>query len=124
MGDRFKILRKPGRYGDFKSDFVAWSEIAYRVEEITYDAGHPVFKLEGRPKPLRLHEIFKVDGVEKALQLKKKEVRIKSLHSCDGSVLRQLPQEHKKPQNPLEPPEHKELSQLLWQSPRYQRNLD
>ncbi len=70
VGDRVKILRKPRRYGDFKSDFVAWSETAYRVEEITYDAGNPVFKLEGRPKALRLHEIFKVDGVEKAPKLK------------------------------------------------------
>ena len=70
VGDRVKILRKPGKYGDFKSHFVAWSEVSYRVEAVDYDAGNPVFKLEGRPKALRLHEILKVDGVEKAPKLK------------------------------------------------------
>ena len=72
VGDRVKILRKPGKYGDFKSHFVAWSEATYKVEEITYDSGNPVFKLEDRSKRLRLHDIFKVDGVEKAPKLKLK----------------------------------------------------
>jgi hypothetical protein len=70
VGDRVKILRKPGKYGDFKSHFVAWTEETFRVEEISYDAGNPVFKLEGRPRALRLHEILKVGGVEKAPKLK------------------------------------------------------
>jgi len=69
VGDRVKILREPGKYGDLKSQFVAWSEATFRVEEISYDAGNPVFKLEGRSKALRLHEILKVGGVEKAPKL-------------------------------------------------------
>jgi hypothetical protein len=70
VGDRVKILRKPGKYGDFKSHFVAWTEETFKVEEISYDSGNPVFKLEGRPRALRLHEILKVAGVEKAPKLK------------------------------------------------------
>ncbi len=43
VGDREKVIRKPGKYGDFKSHFVAWSEATFLVEEISYDAGIPVF---------------------------------------------------------------------------------
>jgi hypothetical protein len=70
VGDRVKILRKPGKYGDFKSHFVAWTEETFKVEEISYDSGNPVFKLEGRSRTLRLHEMLKVAGVEKAPKLK------------------------------------------------------
>jgi hypothetical protein len=72
VGDRVNILRKPGKYGDFKSHFVAWTEETFKVVEISYEAGNPVFKLEGRPRALRLHEILKVSGVEKAPKLKVK----------------------------------------------------
>ncbi len=70
VGDQVKLIRKPGKYGEFKSHFVAWTEETFKVEEISYEAGNPVFKLEGRPRPLRLHEISKVAGVEKAPKLK------------------------------------------------------
>ena len=66
LGDRVKVLRKPGKYSEFKSDFVAWTRETYTVEKIAYEAGSPVFHLEGRVRPLRLHEILKVDDVKKA----------------------------------------------------------
>ena len=66
VGDRVKVLRKPGKYGEFKSDFMAWSRETYEVVEIAYEAETPVFFLKGRPRPLRLHEILKVEDVKKA----------------------------------------------------------
>ena len=66
LGDRVKVLRKPGKYSEFQSDFVAWTRETYTVEKIAYEAGSPVFHLEGRVRPLRLHEILKVDDVKKA----------------------------------------------------------
>lgn len=65
VGDRVKIMRKPGKYSEFKSGFVAWSKETYKVEKVEYQGGDPVFYLEGRStNPFRLHEILKVDGVE------------------------------------------------------------
>lgn len=66
VGDRVKVLRKPGKYGEYKIGFQAWSTIAYRVERIEYRNGSPVFYLEGNSgSPFRLHELLKVDGVER-----------------------------------------------------------
>ena len=100
FGDRVKILRKPGKYGDFKSHFVAWSEATYKVEEITYDSGNPVFKLEDRSKRLRLHEIFKVDGVEKAPKLK-----IKGKQEIAAQLRRKRPPPPSVEEPPAEVPE-------------------
>lgn len=67
VGDRVKVMRKPGKYGEHKIGFVAWSRDTYRVERIEYEDGDPLFHLEGvlDSRPYRLHEILKVDGVEK-----------------------------------------------------------
>jgi hypothetical protein len=68
VGDRVKLLRKPGKYGEYKIGFVAWSKEIYRVSRIEYHEGSPVFFLEGREadnRGYRLHEIRKVEGVEK-----------------------------------------------------------
>jgi hypothetical protein len=70
VGDQVKLLRKPGKFGDRKTGFVAWSKETYRVEKIEYQDGSPLFFLEGREldnRGYRLHEILKVDGVEKPL---------------------------------------------------------
>jgi len=48
-----------------------------------YEGGNPVFKLEGRPRALRLHEILKVAGVEKAPKLK-----IKGKQGAEGQLKR------------------------------------
>jgi len=66
VGDRVKVLRKPGKYGEFKSGFVAWTRETFEAKRIAYEAEAPVFYLEGRPRPLRLHEILKVEDVQKA----------------------------------------------------------
>jgi hypothetical protein len=68
VGDRVKVLRKPGKYGEYKIGFVAWSKETYRVSRIEYHEGSPAFFLEGREadnRGYRLHEIWKVEGVEK-----------------------------------------------------------
>jgi hypothetical protein len=68
VGDRVKLLRKPGKYGEYKIGFVAWTKETYRVSRIEYHEDSPVFFLEGREadnRGYRLHEIRKVDGVEK-----------------------------------------------------------
>ena len=68
VGDRVKVLRKPGKYGEYKIGFVAWSKETYRVSKIEYHEGSPAFFLEGREadnRAFRLHEIRKVEGVEK-----------------------------------------------------------
>ena len=70
VGDRVKVSRKPGKYGEFKTGFQAWSAETYRVTKIEYIEGSPMFHLEGREydhRPFSLHEILKVDGVEKPL---------------------------------------------------------
>jgi len=99
VGDRVKIIRKPGKYGDFKSHFVAWTEETFKVEEISYDAGNPVFKLTGRPRALRLHEILKVDGVEKAPKLK-----VKGKQGVEGQLRRKVVRPPPRPQEVEEPP--------------------
>jgi hypothetical protein len=66
VGDKVKILRKPGKYGEFKSNFAAWTRETFTVTKIANQDGSPVFYLEGRASPLRLHEILKVEAVEKA----------------------------------------------------------
>ena len=66
VGDRVKVLRKPGKYGEFKSDFEAWTKESFKVERIAYEAESPVFYLERRARPLRLHEILKVEALQKA----------------------------------------------------------
>ena len=68
VGDRVKLLRKPGKYSEFKSTFNNWSTRTYRVLEITRDAvdGAPLFTLEDHPRKMRLHEILKVNDVQSA----------------------------------------------------------
>ena len=84
VGDRVRLIRKPGKYSDVKSHVVAWSEETFKVEECSYDAGNPVFKLEGRSRALRLHEIFKMEGVEKAPELKIRGGSRGRLHGYEG----------------------------------------
>lgn len=66
VGDHVKVMRKPGKYGEHKIGFVAWSKDAYRVGRIEYQDGEALFYLEGSldSRPYRLHEILKVKGVE------------------------------------------------------------
>ncbi len=67
VGSYVKVMRKPGKYGEHKIGFAAWSKEAYKVERIEYQEGAPLFFLEGTvdKRPYRLHEILKVEGVEK-----------------------------------------------------------
>ena len=65
MGDRVKILRKPGKYGEFKTGFQSWSVTTHEVTRIERRDGSPLFTVIGYERPLALHEILKVEGVEK-----------------------------------------------------------
>lgn len=65
VGDFVKLLRKPGKYGEYKTGFQAWSTERHRVSKIEYQNGDKVFFLEGQPRPYRNHEILKVEDVQK-----------------------------------------------------------
>ena len=68
VGDMVKVLRKPGKFGEFKIGFVAWTKETYRVERIEYQEGSPLFYLAGRDfdkRAYRLHEILKVEASDK-----------------------------------------------------------
>ena len=66
VGDLVKILRKPGKYAEFKAGFVAWSTSTHQVESINYENGSKVFKVSQRVRPLLMHELLKVEGAERA----------------------------------------------------------
>ena len=66
MGDLVKIIRKPGKYSEFKSGFVAWSSTVHRVERVVYENGSRMYKVADRPRPLFRHELIKVEEVASA----------------------------------------------------------
>ena len=66
VGDTVKIIRKPGKYGEFKAGFVNWSMTVHAVEETTYRHGSRMYKVSDRDRPLLRHELLKVEGVERA----------------------------------------------------------
>ena len=66
IGDNVKIIRKPGKYAEFKAGFVNWSITTHRVESIEYENGSRVYKVSQRVRPLLRHELLKVEAVERA----------------------------------------------------------
>jgi hypothetical protein len=74
VGDRVKIIRKPGKYSEYKASFNSWSEKAYTVASITHENGQARYFLAGYSepgsghvrKPLLRHELLRVEGVEPA----------------------------------------------------------
>ena len=64
-GDNVKVIRKPGKYAEFKAGFVNWTEDVYKIESIAYEHGARMHKLEGRERPLLRHELLKVEGAER-----------------------------------------------------------
>ena len=65
VGDRVKVIRKPGKYSEFKANFNSWSQDAFTVEQITIDDGSTLYKLSDRVRPLMRHELLKVEDVQK-----------------------------------------------------------
>jgi hypothetical protein len=66
VGDNVKIIRKPGKYSEYKAGFVAWQTEVRTVEEIYYDNGVKLYKVSGFTKPMMRHELLKIQGVEAA----------------------------------------------------------
>lgn len=66
VGDTVKIIRKPGKYAEFKAGFVNWSATTHRVESVEYLNGAPSYTVSQRAKPLLRHELLKVEAVERA----------------------------------------------------------
>ena len=66
VGDFVKIIRKPGKYSEFKSGFVAWSTTVHQVERIVYENGSRMYKLADRPRPLFRHELLMIEDVASA----------------------------------------------------------
>ena len=66
VGDFVNIIRKPGKYSEFKSGFVAWSSTVHRVGRVVYESGSRMYKVVDRPRPLFRHELLKVEDVASA----------------------------------------------------------
>ena len=65
VGDRVKLFRKPGKFAEMKEGFNHWTTRTYEVTKTWIEDGVTVFSLEGHDRPVRHHEILKVDAVEK-----------------------------------------------------------
>ena len=66
VGDMVKVIRKPGKYSEYKTGFNAWGEETFRVEDVIISTnGLNMYKLEGRPRPLLRHELLRVEGVQR-----------------------------------------------------------
>ncbi|OYV32737.1 MAG: hypothetical protein B7Z80_26030 [Rhodospirillales bacterium 20-64-7] len=63
VGDTVKVIRKPGKYSEFKAGFNNWSERAYRVTAIHGEQGQSLYTLEGYARPLLRHELLRVEAV-------------------------------------------------------------
>ena len=63
-GDMVKLIRKPGKYGEFKEGFVAYTEKTYKVTKVTLINAQTVYFVEGMKNPLLRHELLKVDDVQ------------------------------------------------------------
>jgi hypothetical protein len=66
VGDSVRVIRKPGKYSEFKAGFNNWSDRIYRVESIESVDGQAHYKLEGYPRDLLRHELLKIEGAERA----------------------------------------------------------
>ena len=65
VGDQVKIIRKPGKYSEYKSGFVAWSTEVYTVTAVSYNIlGQRQYSLNNYSTPLLRHELLKIEGVE------------------------------------------------------------
>jgi transposase InsO family protein len=66
VGDSVKIIRKPGKYSEYKAGFISWHPEIRIVEEIYYDNGVKIYKVSGYKKHMMRHEMLKIQGVENA----------------------------------------------------------
>lgn len=65
VGDQVKIIRKPGKYSEYKSGFVAWSSEVYTISSISYNVmGQRQYNLSNYSTPLLRHELLKIEGSE------------------------------------------------------------
>jgi hypothetical protein len=63
VGDTVKVIRKPGKYSEFKAGFNNWSEKVYRVTGIRNEQGQSMYSLQDYPRALLRHELLKVEAV-------------------------------------------------------------
>jgi hypothetical protein len=66
VGDSVKIIRKPGKYSEYKAGFIAWHPEVRTVEEIYYDNGVKNYKVSGYKKHMMRHEMLKIESVAAA----------------------------------------------------------
>ena len=64
-GDRVKIIKKAGKYTEFKHDFNHWSTEIYTVSGSSNEDGQRFYTLEGQPAKLLRHEMLKVEDSQK-----------------------------------------------------------
>jgi hypothetical protein len=63
VGDTVKVIRKPGKYSEFKAGFNNWSEKTYTVTAVGNEQGQGVYTLQDYPRPLLRHELLRVEAV-------------------------------------------------------------
>jgi len=73
VGDRVKLFRKPGKFGEMKEGFNHWTTRTYEVTKTWMEDGVAVFSLEGHGRSVRNHEILKVGAVEKPTQTRRRQ---------------------------------------------------
>ena len=71
VGDLVKVIRKPGKYSEYKTNFNAWGTEVYKVEKIVVGVnGLLLYKLERRARPLLRHELLRVGDVQRPPQMR------------------------------------------------------
>jgi len=65
VGSRVRVIRKPGKFGEFKHDFNNWSEVIYTVSTINYDNGQKFYTLQGHDHEYLRHELLKIEDAQK-----------------------------------------------------------
>ena len=73
VGDRVKLFRKPGKFGEMKEGFNHWTTRTYEVTKTWMEDGVAVFSLEGHDRSVRNHEILKVGAAEKPTQTRRRQ---------------------------------------------------
>ena len=59
VGDKVKIFRKAGKYGEAKESKSRWTDETYNVIDVKEDF-NKTYKLEGKAKPYLRHELLLV----------------------------------------------------------------
>ena len=60
VGDSVRVIRKPGKYSEFKANFANWSEKVYQVVGIESIDGQAHYRLQDYHRTLLRHELLRI----------------------------------------------------------------